>query len=219
MARNIVPPPDRHGGTSTPGSEWVHPAYDAGLDPETQVFHVYPGAPAQAEPGSPIGPRPGPYMQSLVPRPGRWRGRARTATAALGGGATALVILVSIGAVLGATGPGDDATGGGAPPVSGEGAFTLEAVSGSGLGVSVTYSNANGGTATSSVASGWTTDIPAQATGTSAFTIAAAADGTPPRQDDTVTCRVRRNGTVVRQDTAGGGAGADCSGYRAATPS
>lgn len=217
MARNIVPPSDRpeERPGRRPGSrtESVHPAYDAGLDPETQVFLVYPGKQAHAGSGTPIGPRPGPYMHSLIPRPGRWRGRSRTMLAAFGGGAVALLILAVIGVALSATDPGVGSADGSALPAPGADPYTLEALSGSGRDMSVTFSGPNSRTTTSAVPSGWTAEILGRGDGRPLFTVSGGTNGAPP-QDDTITCRVRHLGVVVREDTAAGSSpSVDCGGY------
>lgn len=214
MARDIVPPPGRPDGRREPPAsrtESVHPAYDAGLDPETQVFAVYPGRGTQAGAGTPVGARPGPYTQSLVPRPGRWRRRSRLLVAALGGAAAALLLIVVTGVTLSATDPAGDGTDGTAP-LPAAGPYTLEAVSRSGGDVSVTYSGPDGRTATSDVPSGWTTDVP-EGAGRPAFTVSTDTGDVAPRPDDTVTCRVRHDGLVIRRDSAPGAAVADCGGY------
>lgn len=217
MARNIVPPPDRpdeqQGLPPTAVPESVHPAYDAALDPETQVFHAYTGTPAR--PGSgPVDRRSRPALPGLFPRPRPRRGRSRMMLAALGGGAGAFVIIAATGAVLSTTDPGGGATEGTAPPASGVGPYTLEALSQRGHAVTVTFTDPDGSTAESDVPSGWTTDVPAGVARRPVFTVSTEAGDAPAQRNDTITCRVRQNGVVVQQNTVTGkAASADCTGY------
>lgn len=215
MARDIVPPPDRPNGRPeppAPRAESVHPAYDASLDPETQVFAVYPVRGTGSGAGTPVGARPGPYTQSLLPGPGRWRKLSRLMVAALGGAAAALLLVVVMGVALNTTGPGGGGAGGAAPPASPAVPSTLEAVSRSGGDVSVTMSGPDGQVTTSVVPSGWTSDVPA-GTGRHVFTVSGDTGDVPSPADDTITCRVLQDDVVVQQESAPGTAVADCGGY------
>lgn len=227
MARSIVPPPghpdDPHGREPAARPETVHPAYDASLDPETRVLHAVPPSRRPAGSGSPIGPRPGPYGHSIIPRRRRQQA-GRTVMAALGGGAAALLVLAVIGATLSTTDASrQGSTDAGAAPISEQdGAdgsppfaavpYVLEVLNESGNDVAVTYSNGSGGISTSEVRSGWSIEVRGLPGEDTVFTASAGVDGAVSQQGDAVTCRVRQDGEIVRTSTATGER-ADCSGF------